>query len=220
MVKMKGKVAVALGISLSILVTSSSADMSVIGKTYKIEETSLLDTIMNTLKEKTANGEVKKMQEEMKRKSIANVENPKGANIAFVDEASIRYIDPSITLNKPVTLEDGTVIHPAGTVINPLSIRPLTKRLIFIEGTDEKQVEYAVKLHKESGLRDKIILTKGAFGDLTRKYKVRFYFDQNMQSGPQGRVTLIDEFGIKKVPSVVYQKTPQEYFLTIEEVKL
>ncbi len=220
MVKMKGKVAVALGISLSILVTSSSADMSVIGKTYKIEETSLLDTIMNTLKEKTANGEVKKMQEEMKRKSIANVENPKGANIAFVDEASIRYFDPSITLNKPVTLEDGTVIHPAGTVINPLSIRPLTKRLIFIDGTDEKQVEYAVKLHKESGLRDKIILTKGAFGDLTRKYKVRFYFDQNMQSGPQGRVTLIDEFGIKKVPSVVYQKTPQEYFLTIEEVKL
>ncbi len=220
MVKMKRKFAVALGISLSILVTSSSADMDVIGKTYKIEETSLLDTIMNTLKEKTANGEVKKMQEEMKRKSIANIEHPKGISMAFVDEEAIRYFDPSITLTKAVTLEDGTIIHPAGTVINPLSIRPLTKQLIFIDGTDQKQVEFAVKLYKESGLRDKIILTKGAFGDLTRKYKVRFYFDQQMQSGPKGRITLAKEFGIKKVPTLVYQRTPDEYFLTIKEVKL
>lgn len=220
MVKMKRKFAIALGMSLSILATSSSAEMEVLGKIYKIEEISLLDTIMDTLKEKEANGETAKMQKEMTRRSIANIETPKGISIPVVGEESIRHYDPSITLNKAVTLEDGTVIYPAGTVVNPLAIRPLTKKLIFIDGTDEKQVKFAVNLYKESGLRDKIILTDGAFGDLTRKYKVRFYFDQQMQSGPKGRVTLVKEFGIRKVPSIVYQRAPDEYFLTIKEVKL
>ncbi|WP_172959788.1 hypothetical protein [Thiomicrorhabdus aquaedulcis] len=56
--------------------------------------------------------------------------------------------------------------------------------------------------------------------DLTKKYKVRFYFDQQMTSGERGRVTLAEEFGIKNVPTLVYQKSKTEYLLTIEEIKL
>lgn len=204
----------------STLSLNLSANIEVIGSTYEIEETSLLDSIMSKLKEKEANGEIEKYQEEMKRKSIANIENPKGINLPTAGEDSIRFFDPSVTLKDDITLEDGTVMHRKGTVVNPLAIRPLTKELIFIDGSVIEQVEYALEKLKESGGRSKIILTKGSFGDLTRKYKVRFYFDQQSKAGERGRITLVEEFGIKNLPSVVLQRNPKEYFLTIKEVKL
>ncbi|WP_127472001.1 hypothetical protein [Thiomicrorhabdus aquaedulcis] len=126
--------------------------MKTLGNIYPIEEVSLLDEIMNKLKEKEANGELAKHNEEFKRRSIANIENPKGADFPSALENSIRKFDPSITLKEAVKLEDGTVIHPVGTVINPLAIRPLSKRFIFIDGTDEQQVEYAVNELKNQAI--------------------------------------------------------------------
>lgn len=207
------------GIGL-IFSVSSFAQIETIGTTYEIQEVSLLEKIMTTLKEKESNGEVAKLQKQMTDASIANVERPKGAFFPAANENNIRYFDPTVQLSQDITLEDGTLIHPKGRKINPLTIRPLSKRLIFIDGDDKEQVEYAVKAHIKSGYRDKIILTKGSFGDLTREYKIRFYFDQQAKTGQRGRVTLAEEFGVKTVPTLVYQESPKKHYLTIEEVKL
>lgn len=198
-----------------------AANMEKIGTTYEIEEVSLLDVIMDTLKKKEESGELAKLQKQMVETSIDNIERPRGTVFPISDENSKRTYDPSVTLNTDITLPDGTVMYSAGTLINPLKIRPLTKRILFVDGDDEKQVEYAVQAYKNSGYRDKIVLTRGSFGDLTRKYKIRFYFDQlSTQTGPRGRITLAEQFGIQKVPSVVYQGSPEQLYLTIEEVKL
>jgi conjugal transfer pilus assembly protein TraW len=207
---------------LLILIFSNPAfsNFDVIGKTFQIEEVSLLDEIMNRLKEQEANGEFKKLQERMKNKAIANIENPRGRDYQFASESRIRYFDPSIVTNENIYLPDGQLLHLKGTRVNPLAIRPLTKKFIFIDGRSDEQVEWAVKTHKDSGYRDKIILTNGAFGELTRKHKIRFYFDQNVSNNSLNRKTLASEFGVEKLPTIVHQKYQADNFLTIEEVAL
>ncbi|GAB6071517.1 hypothetical protein JCM30760_26150 [Thiomicrorhabdus hydrogeniphila] len=218
--KNKMKWLLPLGFYLSILSSFSHAEFDVVGNTYEIQEESLLDKIMNTLKDKQSKGEFEKLQKEMTERSISDIERPKGINLPSAKDETVRYFDPSVSLNRDIKLPDGRVMYPAGTVVNPLKIRPFTKRFIFIDGDKEEQVIYAVNELKKSGYRDKIILVKGSFGDLTRKYKVRFYFDQRMKTGPRERRTLVDAFGVKSLPTLVYQKSQNELFLTIEEVKL
>lgn len=217
---MKRKLLLSLGLAASVFAPVSHAELPTLGKTYEIQEQSLLDVIMNRLKEKQANGEMEQLQKEMVERSKKNIERPRGISLPSTQNANIRFFDPTITVNNDIQLEDGRVLHPAGTKINPLDIRPFTKRFIFIDGDNEQQVEYAVSEHKKSGYRDKIILVRGSFGDLTRKHKIRFYFDQQMQTGQRGRRTLVQEFGVQNLPTLVYQEKFEDRHLIIEEVML
>jgi conjugal transfer pilus assembly protein TraW len=193
--------------------------MDVIGPTYSIEEISLLDVIFKTLKEKEANGEIEKLQKEMTERSVNNIKNPIGRNMPVAITDSYRKFDPSIVLHRDIKLPDGQVMYPRGTIVNPLTIKPFTKKLIFIDGTDEKQVDFAIKQHEKSGYRDKIILVKGSYYELMKKHNIRFYFDQRVRnSAPRERVTLVEQFGIERLPSIVFQDDPKELYLTILEV--
>lgn len=190
--------------------------VDVIGPVYPIKEVSLLDVMMNKLKHMEQTGQIEAMQQQWKTLARDRVLNPKGIALPRVIEATKRFYDPSITVNRDIYLPDGQLLHKAGTVVNPLSVKSFNKRMLFIDGTDKQQVIWAKKQYESSGWRDKVILVNGSYVDVMKDWKHPVYFDQ--LGGQVGaRETLVGRFGIKAVPSLVYQEGNK---LRIDEVKL
>ena len=90
----------------------------------------------------------------------------------------------------------GHVIAKAGSY-NALRYKPFDVQLLFINGNNQKQVDWALNKNTESGVRTKIVLTQGSFMDLDKKHKVWFFYDQN------GKYT--QKLNIKHVPAIVEQ---------------
>lgn len=197
--------------------SSATQASDVIGKTYPIKEVSLLDVMLNKLKQMQSTGEMSQLQEAFKAKALDRIENPIGIQLPKAVHYVKRYFDPSIVVTKDMMLPDGQLLHKAGTRVNPLAIRPLTKRMIFVDATDKQQLVWAKKQYEQSGWRDKVILVNGSYLDVMKDWGKRVYFDQQAKMDGGGRKTLVQHFGIRAVPSVVSQEGNQ---LKIEEIKI
>ena len=103
------------------------------------------------------------------------------------------------------------ILYKAGTRINPLDYMVFNESLVFIDGEDESQKEFAHKYQDKNGFA-KIILVNGepGFKEVEGK-EYCYYYDQ------WGAYS--NRFNIVYVPSVVYQKEGEKV-LTIEEVKV
>jgi len=193
---------------VSVLPTAHSADLGSIGPTYPIGEESALDMIMNRLRQKERSGELKRLQEEALRRSMGSIKNMKPVEgIATVHARAQRLIDPSVTYSKPVTTDDGRVVVPAGTRINPLEMTALTKTLVFFDGRDPEQREAVGRMLKGGQIKVKPILIAGSWLDLTKAWKTQVFFDQ------KGRLS--NRFGITAVPTLIRQ---QGRMLVLEEI--
>ncbi|MBN2864374.1 MAG: hypothetical protein JXK16_00030 [Thiotrichales bacterium] len=210
-----------LALALTAFSTSAMSDNNTIGNTYPIKEQSMLEYIIEKLKEKESSGEMAKMQEEFKEKAIASLNNPKGIDLPKAEKNSTRIFDTTSVVTKDIVMPDGRVMHKAGTQFNPLLIKSLSKKLIFIDGRDKAQVDFAINEYEKTGKVDKIVLVAGSYIELMKERKVRFFFDQQYSGGGEGqRLTLVKRFNIKALPSIVFQESPTTPYLTINEVSL
>lgn len=129
--------------ALLILFASSAVkaiNLNAIGPVYPIGEESALTTIMNNLREKARSGELKRLQQEAIRRSIHSIKHMKPmADITTVRTRSQRFIDPTVTYTQPVRDDNGRIVVPAGTKLNPLDVISLT--LVFFDGRDPEQCE-------------------------------------------------------------------------------
>lgn len=187
---------------------SHAEELGQIGPVYPIGEESALDTILNRLKEKERTGELKRIEQEAIKRSVASAKNPKPVEgLTTVHERSQRLIDPTVTYNRAVTTDDGQIVVPAGSKINPLLVTSLSKRLVFFDGRDRAQAEAVRKMVAKAGPKVKPILVAGSWFDTSKAWKTQVYYDQ------QGKLS--QRFGIKAVPSVISQ---QGAMLLVEEV--
>ena len=201
-------------LALLLLLFSSKAvvakDYGIHGTTYQISEKDFLKDIQEKLQAAQKDGKLAKFQNDLKTQMVTSVNSPKGVD-GITKAATNRewFFDPSIS--KPTDLADqtGKVFYRAGTKVNPLDYISMTQVLIFIDGTDEAQVKWALKQHKQLKSKAKIILIRGRIIDLMRTRKVRLYFDQG------GNLT--NKFSIKAVPAVVEQEGKM---LKVREVAL
>lgn len=180
-----------------------------VGSTYPIAEQSALDMILGKLKAKEKSGELKRMQEEAARRSMNSVKNiPPVEGLGVVQSRSIRQIDPTVTYAQAIKTDEGKVVVPAGSKINPLLVTKLSKTLVFFDGRDVAQREAVSRLMARGGpAKYKPILVGGSWLDLTKSWKTQVYFDQHG--------VLSKRFGIRAVPSLIYQ---QGQFLALEEI--
>ena len=81
--------------------------------------------------------------------------------------------------------------------------------MIFIDGDDEEQVDYALKRAKTDIVRHKIILVRGNIIDLMTKFKLRMYFDQ--------KGILSKHFSLENFPTVISRDGDE---LKIEEIRI
>ncbi|HHV7523710.1 TPA: type-F conjugative transfer system protein TraW [Burkholderia orbicola] len=192
----------------SVMSASNAASLGAIGPTYPIGEESAVDMIMKKLREKQRTGELKKLQEEAVRRSMGSIKNmPPVEGISTVTTRASRIIDPTVTYAKPVTTDDGRVVIPGGTRINPLDMTSLTKTLVFFDGRDPDQRDAVHNLMLKGKGRVKPILVAGSWLDLTKSWKTQVYYDQHG--------SLSKRFGIHAVPAVIRQ---QEKMLVLDEI--
>jgi conjugal transfer pilus assembly protein TraW len=189
-------VLVALSLSVS---TAIATDLGTIGPVYPIQEQNLLDMIHQRLADKERSGELKKLEDDARARGVAAVEHPAPVpGIKKTETARTFYVDPSFTLEHNIFDAAGNLLYPAGTRYNPLDIVSLSKRLLFFDGRDARQVARAKELMATYQGRVKPILVGGSYLDLMKSWQIPVYYDQ------QGALT--HRFGIVQVPAIVSQE--------------
>ena len=176
------------------------------GTVFPVIERDLLEQIHSRLTQMERSGETARLNEELKRRTIARVNRPDPvAGIVRASEARRWHFDPTITLAADIRGAKGELIHAAGTRVNPLDSVGLRVDLLFLDGDDPDQLAWALKQDANA----KLILVKGAPLELMKARQRRFYFDQG------GKLT--ERFGIRSVPARVRQ---QGRLLEISEIAL
>jgi conjugal transfer pilus assembly protein TraW len=185
-------------------------EMGTIGATYAIEEPHLLTVIEQQLRQKEKSGELARLEEAAKHRIVDSIEHPRPLpGITRTESARSFYFDPSIVVRENITDTMGNILVPAGTRANPLEIVSLSKRLLFFDGTDERQVERAHALVAHYQGKVKPILVAGSYLALMQRWQLPVYYDQ------QGALTR--KLGITHVPALVSQEGKQ---LRIDELAL
>ena len=182
---------------LVLWVNSNAEDLGVIAKTYPIIEPDMIEWIKNKATTMMQNGQ----WDNIKNQAISNVKNqinhPKPVdNISDATETKSWYYTPMIEVKQNLTDGKNHVVAKKGKY-NALKYKPFDIQLLFINGNNKKQVEWAVTKNKNDSTKTKIILTQGSFINLDKKYKVWFFYDQ------QGKYT--QKLNITHVPASVIQ---------------
>ncbi|MBF0206929.1 MAG: type-F conjugative transfer system protein TraW [Oligoflexia bacterium] len=179
-----------------------AGELGVIGKTYQIEEEDLVVVMQRKIMEKQKSGELEKEMMAFKDRSEKLIRRPLGIKMNRAKEYKIKSITILYKLSEDISDASGKILYKAGTEVNPLKIKKLSKALCFFDGDDQKQVEWVNKTCAENKL-NKLIMTSGDFLDLSNKYQRRFYFDQ--------RGALVARLGIESLPAVVRQQGEMLY---------
>jgi len=189
-------------------VTAHAADLGVIGPTYGIAEPHLLADIERRLREKERSGELQRLIEEARARGIDAVRQPAAVEGLHATEIPRTfYVDPSFTLDRNVVDANGRLLFAAGTRKNPLEVVSLSKRLLFFDARDQRQVVRARELMARGDEPIKAVLTGGSYLDLMKAWRVPVYYDQ--------RGVLTRRLGIRQVPALVSQEGPR---LRIDEM--
>ena len=174
-------------------------DLGTIGPTYAIDEPHLLAAIEQQLRAKEASGELARLETEAKRRIVDAIEHPKPlSGITRAERPRSFYFDPSIVATENITDAKGNILVPAATRQNPLAVVSLSKRLLFFDGTDARQVAWAREAIARYDGKVKPILVAGSYLALMQRWQLPVYFDQ------QGALTR--KLGITHVPALVSQE--------------
>lgn len=175
---------------------SEARDFGVEGQAFPIIEPDLLATIEARLHRAEASGELARMNEEFARRVEAKVRRPDPVSGITPARAARRWAyDPTISIEQDIRDQKGNLVAAAGHRINPLDFVAIRQDLVFIDGDDEGELDWAMAHYAAS--RAKIIFVNGSPIDRMTARKRRFYFDQ------EGRLT--GTFGIRHTPAVVRQ---------------
>ena len=190
-----------IALSVALFACSSillGQDLGVVGPVYPIAEQDMLLTIEQRLKSLEESGELARIEEDAKARYRAYVERPKGVHLPRAKKTRTYYVDPSLTVPYDIRDHEGRIIHPAGTTVNPLEYLTLSKQLLFFDGDDPIQAEWARSILGKYPGQIIPILINGPILTLMEEWHIRLYFDQRGQ--------LTQYFGIQAVPAIVGQE--------------
>lgn len=190
----------AVSICLCLLAIGVHAeDLGTIGPTYEIAERDLIEVMKDKYRRMEKSGELAKLHEDYKNKVIEGIEKPRPVSgIKPTEIARTFYIDPTYTLDRNIQDEHGRILFPAGTKVNPFDYEQTNKVLLFFDGRDKKQTDFALRVIKESKQETKPILVAGEPLNLMRKWKRPVYYDQGG--------FLVRRFSIRQSPAAVRQE--------------
>lgn len=161
------------------------------------------------LKRKQASGELDQFWLRYRQQTLASIREPAPLPIKTAYGMHSSLHRASYVLPRDYVDQQGRLVAARGTVIEPLKQLPLSSGLLFIDGRDEQQVRYAVRLARVEQL--KIVLTGGSALALSQQYRrdrsgqgIRFYWDQRgMITDSLRRLYGID---IATVPALMRQE--------------
>lgn len=162
----------------------SGEDLGTRGRTMR-PDGDARNQIKDAIRQKEANGDLNRFWRDYQAKAIDAIKHP--APLGIPSNANFRSELHNLRFVMPQDYRDesGRVVVRRGTVVEPLKVQPLNTGLIFIDGRDEAQIQYALAAGRRERL--KIVLTAGSAYDLRMRFRdvvwngakvVPFYFDQ------------------------------------------
>lgn len=192
----------------------SAKDLGRFGTVFPILEKDMEDEIKDRLSRAKKDGRLASFQASLKKDFESHVKTPKP--VSFLKKVAKERefkVDPSIVLDTDIKVprDDGSIVTLGrkGDRINPLDYTRFETPLVFLDGDNEAQRDFAKDLVLKNP-NTKCLLVKGSPG-FDKDRKIFFYFDQ---SGVYSK-----RFQIQGTPSFVTQK-PNERVLTIHEIFL
>lgn len=202
-------------------IKASAIDLGIHGASFKITEEPFIQMMKNRMEKIDIESEKDKIQKRAKYK----VENPDPVkDIKPATKDRIFYFDPSYTLDKDAVLPCGKILHKAGTRVNPLEYMDLNRRMFFVDGRNNEQIEWLKERLKErlktpsskaknQIIEDRVILVGGSVfklkEELGEQHADKVYYDQG------GELSI--KFGIKASPAIVMQ---EGLSLKIQEISI
>ncbi|MES2260627.1 MAG: type-F conjugative transfer system protein TraW [Pseudomonadota bacterium] len=172
--------------------------LGVIGPVYPIAEEDFLIMIQRRLQEKDASGELARLRSQAVERGRQAVLQPPPLPLQVAQAPRTYRYDPTYVLDRNILDASGRLLFPAGTRTNPLDVVPLTRRLLFFDARDTRQVALAANLIKQYAGAVKPVLTGGSYLDLMRRWRMPVYYDQ--------RGLLVRRLSIGRVPALVSQE--------------
>ena len=141
---------------------------------------------------------------------MKNIKEPRSVEgIIKTEKPRVFEFDPTIEVTEDLKDQKGKIFARKGDKHNALDYIKYSKVLLFIDGEDEEQIEWAkLKLLKHKKV--KIILVKGKPLNLQERLKRPIYFDQ------YGIIT--KRVGVKQVPAKVWQEEGKKVLTVSEEL--
>lgn len=195
----KTTVSRALGTMMALSLSQQAFSLETIGPTHRIDEPNMLEEIHEKLQERERDGSLASMQNEFAARARQSVEAPRPTmGLVTTTKARSYLVDPTWTAPNTVVTPDGKTIIQAGQTINPLDYMTWSRKFLFFDGTDRRQINKAAEIISAEKGAVRAIMTAGRPLDLTRTWKRQIYFDQ-------GGV-LVKKLSIRQVPALVYQE--------------
>lgn len=144
-------------------------DLGKFGETFPIQEDDLIEVLQDRLVQNKMDA---KKKQEFEQTFVNSIKNPKGSCLPKAIQKRCFEFDPTIYVREDVKDQNGNIIIPKGTKINPLDSNPLKEDLLFFDGKDPDQLRWA-KIEK-----GKWILTTGSPLEIEEKENRPVYFDQ------------------------------------------
>lgn len=190
---MKARIALLLaalaGFLPDVVESAYGEDLGARAQTYRLDPDAR-EEFKDVIRRKQATGELDRFWQTYRDKTLASIRNPAPLGIKSdlrprSEFKLVRFVVASDYRNAR-----GDVIVRRGTVVEPLKLQPLTSGLIFIDGRDPAQLDYAIAQGLKRPL--KIVLTAGSPLALRMQYQnaawgvgtsqggrgIPFYFDQ------------------------------------------
>ena len=180
---------------LSLAVPARTRDFGQQGELFPVIEVDLLKAIAARLKGMNSSGEMARIQEDLKQRTIARVKRPAPvAGLSPATAARTFIYDPSIVFDHDVVNARGVVVVKRGAKVNPLHFLPFHEVLVFFDGDRPIEEKYVLD-HFGQQIDAKLIMTKGSPFEAMGRLHHRFYFDQG------GMLTT--KLGVHRTPTVV-----------------
>ncbi len=190
----------ALGHAVIFLFTITMAhahNLGVYGPVYAIQETHFLDFIHAKLTSLQSSGQLDAWQAGVKQRVTKGIDRPSPVpGVTLTKQPMVHYYDPTLIVPYPIVDHQSKVLIAAGTRINPLDTVSLSAPLLFFDGDDSRQIQWAKRQLRVFKLA-KLVLVAGSIKSQARQFKRKVYFDQ------QG--ILVKKLAITQVPAVVRQ---------------
>ena len=179
-------------------------DLGVCGHLFPIEEQDMLE-MLRTKMRSLSQEELMIVQKKVQQHYLSCIRSPREIGLKEAKTYRRYDMDPTLCAQQEIKDHMGNVIVPIGKCINPLEMNLSLNDLLFFDGSNSQQIEWA----KTENPQAKWILIKGKPLDLEEQEQRPVYFDQ---SG-----VLTGKFGIQHVPAKISKEGLK---LKIEEIPI
>jgi conjugal transfer pilus assembly protein TraW len=180
-------------LAISLQIEALAKDLGTYGATYPIVE----GDAISQMKKAIAGydwGKFKRKQ----REEINNYKPKDLVDLPTVRKDKVFKVDMTGSIKEDIVGKDGEVIYPKGYRYNPMEYVFMRRIIVFINGKDEKQIEWYKKSPYPTDMRTMLLITDGSYLNVRKKLKVLTVYYANKE--------IIERMGIKAVPSVAVQK--------------